>query len=186
MDKSNMKELNDMTDRLKGMSRRAAASEADAAMTPAAPLSLIDIMALIDKVDASGLEEFSLTQGGQTLKLKKAASGAEAAAAEPTELAVPVADDAVAAAAEAKAAEPGIEEVASPVLGTFYRASEPGAAPYVDVGSHVESGDVIGLVEVMKLFSEVKAPVSGEVVEIMADDRSTVEYGLPLIRIRCA
>jgi acetyl-CoA carboxylase biotin carboxyl carrier protein len=74
--------------------------------------------------------------------------------------------------------------VPSPLLGTFYRAPKPGEAPFVDVGANVEETTVIGIIEVMKLMNSVRAGVTGEVVEVLADNGAFVEYGEPLMRVR--
>ncbi|MEV5414167.1 acetyl-CoA carboxylase biotin carboxyl carrier protein [Thermopolyspora sp. NPDC052614] len=71
--------------------------------------------------------------------------------------------------------------VASPMVGTFYRAPEPGAAPYVEVGDTVEAGQQVGIVEAMKLMNPIVAERPGRVVEVIADDGSPVEYDQPLI-----
>lgn len=75
-------------------------------------------------------------------------------------------------------------EVAAPVVGVFYRAPEPGAPPFVEVGSRVEVGDTLGLVEVMKMFNSVTADVAGEVVAIVAENEGFVEFGQTLLTIR--
>jgi acetyl-CoA carboxylase biotin carboxyl carrier protein len=80
--------------------------------------------------------------------------------------------------------EPGLSEVASPLLGIFYRAPKPGEPPFVEVGSKVEEDTVIGIVEVMKLMNSVHAGVQGEVVEILAENGALVEYGEVLLRVR--
>jgi acetyl-CoA carboxylase biotin carboxyl carrier protein len=71
--------------------------------------------------------------------------------------------------------------VASPMVGTFYRAPEPGAAPYVEVGDVVEAGQQVGIVEAMKLMNPILAECAGRVAEIVADDGAPVEYEQPLI-----
>jgi acetyl-CoA carboxylase biotin carboxyl carrier protein len=73
--------------------------------------------------------------------------------------------------------------VAAPMLGTFYRAEAPGAAPYVEVGDRVEPESVVCLIEVMKMMNAVTAGVSGTVVEVCAENAQLVEYGDPLFRI---
>lgn len=75
-------------------------------------------------------------------------------------------------------------EIRAPMLGTFYRSPKPGADPFVAVGSHVEPDTVIGIIEVMKLMNSAAAGVSGEVVEILAQDGELVEYDQPLMRVR--
>ena len=83
-------------------------------------------------------------------------------------------------------ADPNIHEVASPLLGTFYRAPKPGAPPFVEVGSQVEEGTVVAIIEVMKLMNTVRAGVRGTVTEILVADGALAEYGETLLRVRKA
>jgi acetyl-CoA carboxylase biotin carboxyl carrier protein len=76
--------------------------------------------------------------------------------------------------------------VPAPVVGVFYRSPEPGAPPFVEAGARVEAGATMGLVEVMKMFNGVTAPVTGEVVEVLAGNDEFVEFGQPLFRMRPA
>jgi acetyl-CoA carboxylase biotin carboxyl carrier protein len=80
--------------------------------------------------------------------------------------------------------EPGLAEVASPLLGIFYRAPKPGEPPFVEVGSRIEEDTVIGIIEVMKLMNSVRAGVKGEVVEILVENAALVEYDQILLRLR--
>ncbi|WP_018255694.1 acetyl-CoA carboxylase biotin carboxyl carrier protein [Salinispora mooreana] len=73
--------------------------------------------------------------------------------------------------------------VRSPIVGTFYRAPEPGAAPFVAVGDRVHPGQVVGIVEAMKLMNEVTADRAGRVAEVLADDGQPVEYDQPLLAV---
>ncbi|MFI7575578.1 acetyl-CoA carboxylase biotin carboxyl carrier protein [Micromonospora sp. NPDC049497] len=73
--------------------------------------------------------------------------------------------------------------VRSPIVGTFYRAPEPGAAPFVAVGDVIRPGQVVGIVEAMKLMNEVTADRAGRVVEVLADDGQPVEYDQPLLAL---
>ena len=84
--------------------------------------------------------------------------------------------------AENAAAGPGIM-VAAPMTGTFYRSPAPGDPPFVQAGDHVEAGQTVGLIEVMKLFTELKAEAGGTVARIEAEDRSLVEFDQPLMWI---
>jgi acetyl-CoA carboxylase biotin carboxyl carrier protein len=77
----------------------------------------------------------------------------------------------------------GLVKITAPVLGTFYRAPAPGAAPFVNVGDTVRESDTIGLIEVMKLFTTVTAGTAGRVVDILAENAALVEYGQPLALI---
>ncbi|NBT34778.1 MAG: acetyl-CoA carboxylase biotin carboxyl carrier protein [Betaproteobacteria bacterium] len=76
--------------------------------------------------------------------------------------------------------------VRSPMVGTFYRAREPGAAPFVTLGDHVKKGDVICLIEVMKLINSITAEQDGQVVEIVVENGAAVEFGDPLMCIEPA
>ncbi|MEV1147326.1 acetyl-CoA carboxylase biotin carboxyl carrier protein, partial [Micromonospora sp. NPDC049799] len=76
--------------------------------------------------------------------------------------------------------------VRSPIVGTFYRAPEPGAAPFVAVGDVIRPGQVVGIVEAMKLMNEVTADRAGRVVEVLADDGQPVEYDQPLLALEPA
>ena len=76
--------------------------------------------------------------------------------------------------------------VTAPMLGVFFRAPQPGAPNFVEVGSHVEEGATLGLVEVMKMYNGVAAPTAGEVVEVLVANEEFVEYGQPLFRLRPA
>ena len=82
--------------------------------------------------------------------------------------------------------DPGIHNVAAPLLGTFYRSPKPGAQPFVEVGSQVKEDSIIGIIEVMKLMNTVRAGVAGAVTEILAPDGALVEYGQVLLCIRKA
>ena len=75
-------------------------------------------------------------------------------------------------------------EVLSPTVGTFYATPEPGAAPFVTIGDRVETGTVVCILEAMKLFNEVSADVTGEVVKVLVKDGDFVEYGQPLFLIK--
>jgi acetyl-CoA carboxylase biotin carboxyl carrier protein len=74
-------------------------------------------------------------------------------------------------------------EVMSPMVGTFYRASAPGEAPFIQVGGRIHKGDTVCIIEAMKLMNEIEAEVSGQVVAILVQNGEPVEYGQPLVRI---
>jgi acetyl-CoA carboxylase biotin carboxyl carrier protein len=77
----------------------------------------------------------------------------------------------------------GGNEVKSPMVGTFYSAPEPGAKPYVSVGSRVSKGQILCIIEAMKIMNEIESEVSGVVTEVLATDAQPVEYGQPLFRV---
>jgi len=144
-----------------------------------------DVDRILKLLEASAFDSLDLEIDGLKLSLRR--HGA-AAAPVPHPAAAPAAPRpepaAAAAGPEPTAAATGINEVLAPLLGTFYRAPKPGAAPFVEPGATVEPDTVVCIVEVMKLMTSVSAGVAGEVLEILATDGALVEYGQPLLRIR--
>ena len=92
--------------------------------------------------------------------------------------------DVAASAADSRRAAMDIHEIAAPMLGTFYAASKPGAAPLVAVGDMLGKDVTVGIIEVMKMMNSVRADVVGELIEICATDGELVEYGKVLMRVR--
>jgi acetyl-CoA carboxylase biotin carboxyl carrier protein len=80
--------------------------------------------------------------------------------------------------------EEGLLDIRAPMVGTFYQSPKPGADPYIDIGSQVKKDTVIGIIEVMKLMNSIPAGLSGELVEILAEDAQFVEKGQLLMRVR--
>ncbi len=112
---------------------------------------------------------------------------APAVAAAPTPVATPAAAPAAATApatTDAPAEEDGYETINSPIVGSFYRKPSPEAEPFVDVGSVVEAGQTVCLVEAMKLFNEIEAEFKCKIVEILKEDAAPVEYGEPLFKVQ--
>ena len=157
-------------------------------------LTAADIAEILRLVEGSTFDELSLEFDGLKLAFKRSASGAngtsgaddasapERSAAAPSP---PVAPPAPAKPPAATvAADPDLRDVRSPMLGTFYRAPKPGAAPYVTVGAAVEEGTIVCIIEVMKLMNTVRAEVRGTVAEIPVADGALVEYGEILLRVR--
>ena len=149
-------------------------------------MNIKEIKELITIVEKSGLTTFELTQGDVRLVLKKEGAQPTTAAPAAAKPAVLMPDAAPPAPVPILPADDGAAVVTSPVIGTFYRAAEPGAEPYASKGSVVKTGDVLGIVEVMKLFNEVKAESAGTIEEVLAEDGQMVEYGQPLFRIKKA
>ena len=158
------------------------------------------VLQLVDAVSVSSLTEFKYEEGGVKISMKKASEGTADLTAVPsgrpepavrieTEPAAPAAEtDVKEAAAEAPAGTSAEEEagqtVTSPLVGTFYAAPAEDSAPYVKVGDRVEKGQVLAIVEAMKLMNEIESEFSGEVVKILAENGMAVEYGQPLFVIR--
>jgi acetyl-CoA carboxylase biotin carboxyl carrier protein len=163
-------------------------------------------MDLIDYISKSNFVEFEIDHEGLKLRLAKAggrrrvrevvAEGpSPAAAAAPGTAAAPggaAASPAAGAAAAAPHAAPaaegeaGLLEVRSPMVGTFYRRPSPEAPSFVEVGAHVRKGQVLCIVEAMKLMNEIESEVEGEVTEVLVENGQPVEYGELLFRLRPA
>lgn len=152
------------------------------------------ILQLIDAVSASELTEFKYEEDGVKLSLKKT-NGKEvtmipaapiAPASLPAAPAPAAASAAAPLAAPASAAEtsPAGNVVKSPLVGTFYAAPAEDAAPFVKVGDSVKEGQVLAIVEAMKLMNEIESDFTGTVAEILVENGQAVEYGQPLFVIK--
>jgi acetyl-CoA carboxylase biotin carboxyl carrier protein len=151
-------------------------------------LTAKDVAEIMRLIEESTFDSLSLEIDGVKLCLQRS-STTRVAATSPDPAAVPPSAPTelprVIPRGKAKAAsEPGLAEVTSPLLGIFYRASRPGAPPFVEVGSTVDEDTVIGIVEVMKLMNSVCAGVKGKIVEILGENGTLVEYGDVLLRVR--
>ena len=143
---------------------------------------------LIELLDESGIAEIEITEGEESVRISRYAPGAPAApvavAAAPPVVA-PVAAP-VAAPAEAVApVEPEEDgfEVTAPMVGTVYAAASPGAAPYVQVGDRVSEGDILCIIEAMKMMNQIEADVSGVIKSIRIQNGEPVEFGQTLFVI---
>ena len=151
-------------------------------------MDLRKLKTLIDLVSESNVSELEITEAEGKVRIVKSAGVAMAA---PMAVAQPLAPAPVmmaapaAAAAEAPAAPAGPvgHTVKSPMVGTFYRSSSPGAAPFVQIGSVVKEGDTLCIVEAMKILNEIESDKSGTVTQILCENGQAVEYGQPLFII---
>ncbi|NRB74627.1 MAG: acetyl-CoA carboxylase biotin carboxyl carrier protein [Verrucomicrobiales bacterium] len=156
-----------------------------------------DIKKIVELMDEHGLSQFKLEQDETKLELKKggdvdvsaisqlmAAAPAPIAAA-PVAPAAPAAAPAAAApAADAGGLPAGTEEITSPMVGTFYTASAPDADAFVKVGDKVSADTTVCIVEAMKVMNEIQAEISGEIVEILVENGTAVQFGEPLFRVK--
>jgi acetyl-CoA carboxylase biotin carboxyl carrier protein len=148
-------------------------------------LTAKDVAEIMRLLEQSSFDSLSLEIDGVKLNLQRgsAAPVRQPAASAPSAESQP--QPVQSARPKAKLpSEPGLAEVASPLLGIFYRAPKPGEPPFVEVGSKVIKDTVIGIIEVMKLMNSVRAGVRGEVVEILAENGALVEYDEILLRLR--
>jgi acetyl-CoA carboxylase biotin carboxyl carrier protein len=170
----------------------------DAAPSSAAPRDPGDaeLLALIDRLagllDRSDLTELEVEAGGTGLVLRKPAALAPLAAA-PSAATLPIASaDAAStgvpgsgdvATAGRERSEPTTPSIKAPLTGIFYASPAPGSAPYVQVGGEVAVGQIIGLIEAMKLFNEIKSDLAGRVVRVVAETGALVKAKQPLIEV---
>ena len=159
--------------------------------------NLEELRELVDFLKANGIAEFEMDRGEQKVRIRfESAVPASGGGLTPAQLAMLMGGGAHAAASPvagtpqtAAAAAPAVEaeklhEVKSPIVGTFYESPSPGAAPFVKVGDQVEAGQVLCIVEAMKLMNEIESDVAGEIVSRIANSGQPVEYGQPLFAIR--
>jgi acetyl-CoA carboxylase biotin carboxyl carrier protein len=161
------------------------------------PQDIEDLKQLIEFLKAHQIAEFDLDRGDLKIRLKfEQQAGAPAGLGDLARLlasAPPsVAQAAQAAAAPVAAAAPAADEdaglhiVKSPIVGTFYGSPSPGAAPFVAPGDRVEKGQVICIVEAMKLMNEIESDATGEIVKCLVSNGQPIEFGQPLFTIRPA
>jgi acetyl-CoA carboxylase biotin carboxyl carrier protein len=134
---------------------------------------------LIELLDESGIAEIEITEGEESVRISRYSAHAPVAAA-PAPAATPVAAPAAAAPAAAAPVEVAEEdgfEVTAPMVGTFYAASSPGAAPYIQVGDRISEGDTLCIIEAMKMMNQIEADVAGTIKSIRVQNGDPVEYG---------
>lgn len=148
-------------------------------------MDLRKLKTLIDLVAESGIAELEITEGEGKVRIVKFSQTLQPVVAAAPEAAPAVVAAAPAAAPAASAAAPAIQGhvVKAPMVGTFYRAPNPGAAPFVDVGQSVKEGEALCIIEAMKLLNEIEADKSGVIKEILVENGEPVEYGQPLFVI---
>jgi len=151
-------------------------------------MDLRKLKTLIDLVQQSGIAELEITEGEERVRIARGVPGAAPA---PTQVytlpqaaaPAPAAAGAPAAAAPAEgeaAALPEGHVIRSPMVGTFYRSSAPGAKSFVEVGQAVKAGETLCIIEAMKLLNEIEADQDGTVKAILVENGQPVEYGEPL------
>ncbi|MGF6526579.1 acetyl-CoA carboxylase biotin carboxyl carrier protein [Variovorax sp. PvP013] len=151
-------------------------------------MDLRKLKTLIDLVSESNISELEITETEGKVRIVKGGVAAPVqyvqTMAAPAAAAAPIAGPAVAAepAAAVTPAATG-HVVKSPMVGTFYRSSSPGAAAFVEIGSQVKEGDTVCIIEAMKILNEIEADKSGTITQIMGDNGQAVEYGQPLFVI---
>jgi|SRR5579871_2147916 len=153
-------------------------------------VDLHEVERLLKFMEQHDLEEFEYEGNGVRVRLKKASASGDVVRAVPhvahASAGAPatVGSSAAAAGSAAPAIPDDVHVVKSPIVGTFYMAPSPEADPFVKIGSHVDKGQTLGIIEAMKLMNEIESDVTGEVVQIFVTNGNPVEYGESLFGIR--
>ena len=139
-------------------------------------MDIKDIYEVWDRFEKSSLSELKLSLGGDNLELKKVMEviSTEDKPGKITQQAVT--KDNFTEENEPNDVNSNYKEIKAPFVGTFYRSASPEAKPYVSVGDVVKKGDILGIIEAMKIMNELAAPFSGKIVEIRAEDGKMIEY----------
>ena len=152
-------------------------------------MDLDHLKQILDLVREHELSEFEVEQDGLRLKVKKHASGGLLAAQAPGAThAAPIGASLMPSAPHMAVAVPEVDVelavVKSPIVGTFYRSAEPGTPPFVDIGTTVKKGQVLCIIEAMKLMNEIDCEYDGEIVNVYVENGQPVQYGERLFAIR--
>jgi acetyl-CoA carboxylase biotin carboxyl carrier protein len=146
------------------------------------------IKKLIELLDESGIAEIEIKEGEEAVRISRMPAGAVVAQAlPPVQLpatapaaAAGVASGAAAAAAEAPKPKPNEHVITAPMVGTFYASPSPGAKAFVEIGDEIKVGQVLCIIEAMKMMNQIEADKAGRVTSIMASNGDPVEFGQPL------
>ncbi len=162
-------------------------------------MDISDLKEILRILEEQDITEFELEQDGVKLRVCRASAApaavvasspapAPAAGVPAAPAVVPASPAPASTAPSALAAEPSTNGtvVKSPIVGTFYRAPDPNSPPFVSVGDRVKVGQVLCIIEAMKLMNEIEAEVAGEVVKIHPDNGQPVQYGDPLFTVRAS
>jgi len=138
---------------------------------------------LIELLEESGIAEIEIREGEESVRISRYGQS-------PMVMQAPAAMQAPAPVAAAKPAEPAADAVPaghmvkSPMVGTFYRSSNPGAKPFVEVGQRVSVGETLCIIEAMKMLNQIEADAAGEIAAILVENGQPVEFGQPLFVIK--
>lgn len=148
-------------------------------------MDIKDLRTLIKMVTTTDISEFKWEQGEERIVIRRGqfVAAAPAMVGAPVVMNAPAAGQPIAAVASVETVDDGLETVEAPIVGTFYRAPSPDSDNYVEVGSIVEKGQTLCIIEAMKLMNEVEADFNCRIVKIIKDNAQPVEYGEPLFLV---
>ncbi len=139
---------------------------------------------LIELMETHDLTEINLRQGNEKVKLRRGSQVTMAPVAPaPAAAPAPLAAAATPAAAPAAAEGANIVTIKAPMVGTFYARPNPESEPFVKVGQRINADTVVCIIEAMKVFNEIPAEVSGQVVAVLVDDQQAIDFGRPLFKV---
>ena len=138
---------------------------------------------LIEMLEASDLEELEITEGEESVKLVKRSVEKNSINKIQEQITTPIIEENKEQVINESANEQVGDQITSPMVGTFYTASSPGAEAFVKVGDKINEGDVVCIVEAMKMMNEIKSDFSGTVSKILVENSDPVEFGQPLFLI---
>ncbi len=151
-------------------------------------LNIDELKELLELIAERNITEFELEEEGVRIKIKKAAvptnGPVDSSTAAIAALPASAARETAAVSASAEPTENGLSFITSPMVGTFYRQPEPGAEPFAREGDTVKNGQVLCVIEAMKLMNEIESELHGELVKILVENGQTVQYGDRLFAIR--
>lgn len=136
---------------------------------------------LIELLEASDIAEIEIKEGEESVRISRGSTSVPAPIAYQAPAAAPA--EATEAVAASDNNDSGGNAIKSPMVGTFYRSPSPSSPAFVEVGKHVKAGDVVCIVEAMKMMNQIEADHAGVVEAILVEDGEPVEFGQPLIRI---
>lgn len=139
-------------------------------------MNLKEIKEILELLKGSDVTELEVARGENVLKVRRGSQAESRPAAAPPPLPLP---------SPVKEAVPkaNVKEIVSPIVGTFYRAPAPDASPFVDVGARVTKGQVLCIVEAMKIMNQIESDVTGTVAAILVENAQPVAYGQPLFHV---
>jgi len=152
-------------------------------------LDIRKVKKLIELLEESGIAEIEIKEGEEAVRISRMPTGANAMHLQPAMIQAPVAAAASApaaapaAAAAAPARRASEHVIAAPMVGTFYASASPGAKAFVEIGSEVKEGQVLCIIEAMKMMNQIESDKSGKITAIMATNGDPVEFGQPLFVI---
>ena len=145
-------------------------------------MDLRKLKKLIDLVETSGIAELEITEGEEKVRIAKSIAGTPMMMSHAPQMQAPT-NAPTHAPAQVEDSEPEGHVIRSPMVGTFYRASAPGAKDFVEVGQSISAGDTVCIIEAMKLLNEIESDQSGVIKAILVENGQPVEYGEPLFVI---